>query len=229
MANPNTRKFILPLTISPATGAVLLIVCSVLMILSSCSPVRSGNPKRELPIEEKEIVVMDTLETVEDVGDIWGIEEEMLGSGTNAPKTIAKDTHIVILDPIIYKYEDSNDTRATDQQLEDISKLLDNGMTEQACTLADGLYSSLEDSEAKWHALFYVAECRIAKNQLDDAKAILAEILKSKARKEGREKALIRMGQIECLDGNKTAANEYYIQLRTDYPKSIYLPLAVCQ
>lgn len=205
---------------------MIIVIVGLVFFISSCSPVRSGNKNRSIDSEKETPAALDTIGSDEDDG--WEIDESSLGSGTNSQMPEEKDTLIIRLDPIVYKYADTNQSTAIDQQITDISEMLDNGMTEQACSLSEALWDSLEEGEQKWHARFFMGECLIAKNDLEGAKDIFASLLEGPARKDAREKSLIRMGQIYCLEGDTIKANEYFIQLRTDYPKSIYIPLAVC-
>jgi|GEM_PF-6511603 len=226
MLVPNINQYSFPALFSIPLFARVILVFAIVITMMACSPVRSGNQRMIQDSNDSiEMGAADTLKSIEDTGMMDG----SLGSGTNIIHDEPEDTLIINLQPLVYKYSEANNIKALEQQLQDISDMLDSGMTEQACSLSNGLWESLtEENEMKWHARYFMGECMVAKNDLDAATEIFEEIMASEAKKEGREKSIIRLGQIMCLKGNPSAAEDYFIQLRTDFPKSIYIPLAQC-
>jgi len=76
---------------------------------------------------------------------------------------------------------------------------------------------------------FFIAECYVAKDDLNSAKVKLEKIqINPKATDAVMEKVLVRLGQIWCVLDNEFKAEQYFKLLRSKYPKSIYIPLADC-
>jgi hypothetical protein len=207
----------------------IILVLIVGLIIVSCSPVRSGNVDRDIDnglLSAKDMEVSDTL-LVDDFGTYDSESNTLI---TYVDDIDIPDTNIIVLEPLVTKYDDMSDEESIAGQLDDISDLLNNGFIDQACNLAEVLYNSLDsDSEEKWEARFYMGECRVAKNDLAAASRIFSEIMQSGDRGIAREKTLIRMGQIKCLESQPAEASKLFIKLRTEYPRSIYLPLAKCE
>lgn len=99
----------------------------------------------------------------------------------------------------------------------------------KAKTLFEYIKNSMLIEPLWFETCYSLAECHISENNFQPALNELESILiYEEIPKEIREKALIRAGQIECILGNKVNSSKYFITLRKEFPKSIYLPLADC-
>jgi TolA-binding protein len=77
-------------------------------------------------------------------------------------------------------------------------------------------------------ATFYLAECNIMNNQIDEDLSNLESISNAKLNRAVAPKILVRIGQIYCLLGDNSQAEQYFKRLKKSYPNSIYNKLADC-
>jgi TolA-binding protein len=106
----------------------------------------------------------------------------------------------------------------------------DNEEYSKACPKFKSFSETFSPGDSLYYeANFFYSECLIQDNKIKEGKALLKMIENDKLLTDiVRERVLVRLGQIYCLENNETQAQEYFRTLRNDYPKSIYIPLADC-
>jgi TolA-binding protein len=81
----------------------------------------------------------------------------------------------------------------------------------------------------KYEADFMVAESQLMQTEYEKGMQRLQALLRSPATPPGvAERALLRQGQVHCLQGNSTKAQESFRQFRQRFPRSRYAKLADC-
>ncbi|MEN3026319.1 MAG: tetratricopeptide repeat protein [Chlorobiota bacterium] len=94
----------------------------------------------------------------------------------------------------------------------------------QRLTVLSVLPDSLADE-----ALFHVAECMAALGRLSEARSTYKHLLRQPdSRPSLRERLLLRLGHLACAESDLLRAQEFFSQLRREFPQSRYLPLATC-
>jgi len=85
------------------------------------------------------------------------------------------------------------------------------------------------DDPLYWEVLFMICECYIIRENYDQARKRLESVLVNSGTNNGlRQKALVRLGQVYCVINQPEDAQRYFIQLKKEFPTSLYLPLANC-
>lgn len=117
-----------------------------------------------------------------------------------------------------------------EKEIELTNQLLEKGEVEIAREKFSVLASTLPYGDSLYYeAKFGEVECLIAQRNITQAKKLLQELSKDKGiNAVTEEKTLVRLGQIECIQNNSQAANNYFNQLKNKYPRSIYLKVANC-
>lgn len=106
--------------------------------------------------------------------------------------------------------------------------LFTSGDYERAAELFSHLGDTAPDSLGA-EAIFYAGECAAAMGQLSHAQSSYERLLRRPAVAPSlRERALLRLGHVLCAQGQKSRAEEFFTQLRQEFPQSRYLPLATC-
>ncbi len=81
----------------------------------------------------------------------------------------------------------------------------------------------------KYEADFMTAEAQLMQTEYDSGMQRLQSLLRSPATPPGIiERALLRQGQVYCLQGNDAKAQESFKQFRQRFPRSRYARLADC-
>jgi TolA-binding protein len=135
------------------------------------------------------------------------------------------DTTFIKLDDIQVKSEKTY-LQGYDLAVEDF----DAGNYEEALNKFKLYAETLPPSDSLYFEIdFFIAECYVAQNDLNNAKYILEHIeLNPDATDAVMEKVLVRIGQIWCVLDNQSRAEQYFTLLRDKYPNSIYIALADC-
>ncbi len=162
-------------------------------------------------------------------------EEKNQQATPQKPKVRFEDTTKIEMEPIYaLKQNQAESVKKTinpiEKEIETANKLLENGQFDKAIEHFTILAGTLPSGDSLYYeAKFGEIECLIAKNNIVQAKSLLQNLLKDKKiNSETEEKTLVRLGQIECIQTNQANADIYFNQLRTKYPRSIYLKVANC-
>ncbi|MDX9790979.1 MAG: hypothetical protein RBT61_09145 [Candidatus Kapabacteria bacterium] len=92
-----------------------------------------------------------------------------------------------------------------------------------------GIKSSLNtDDSLYYESEFYLIECIISMNHLDEALIRLESLLAEQPNDSILERVLVRLGQIHCAKSNQRKAAMYFTRLADTNPNSIYLKVANC-
>ncbi len=147
------------------------------------------------------------------------------------------DTTIIKLPDIVDKESESEDDTQNNTYNNEYNKIfkeavsdLDNNNFELAYQKLNNLKSTLSTNDSLYFECdFYMAECMVSQNKLNDAKKIF-DLLETNenAPEVVLEKTLVRLGQIYCQKNDKKTAASYFSKLEMLNPKSIYLKVANC-
>lgn len=185
-----------------------LVLIISLVLLNACSPVRNHS------VSHKSRSSKSTLSQVVDTVKI-----------ADKPKQRFSDTTLIMLPTITAERKvELND------DFDKLVYLFDAEKFSEACPKFKTYSETLSTSDSLYYeAKFFYSECLFQQNQINDGKAILIQIEKDKELTDiVRERVLVRLGQIYCIEGNEKKADSYFKTLRNEYPKSIYIPLANC-
>ncbi len=126
----------------------------------------------------------------------------------------------------------SNDESTVDdnRQFKTALTAFDAGNYAESQKAFDILSRTLPSNDSlKYEAAFMVAESQLMQSQLDQGVQRLQALLQSPATPPGIiERALLRQGQVYCLQGNSAKATESFRQFRQRFPRSRYARLADC-
>jgi TolA-binding protein len=201
-----------------------LILLTILLLTSSCGTVRNStvrNNRQEKiediknpePIEIKDNRFTDT--TIIKLPDITH------SGRTNDNKEISENSNS---DSSISGMNEFNSA------FEIALKEFDNRKFGSAYQKFNNLKSTLTDTDSLYfESDFYMAECLISENKLNEAKKILDLLEVNKNVPDViLEKIFVRLGQIYCQRNDKKTAASYFSKLEMANPKSIYLSVANC-
>lgn len=147
------------------------------------------------------------------------------------PKNRFEDTTKIEMEPVYaLKQSQANPKNPIEKEIEFANKLLENGELDKAKEKFSILVATLPYGDSLYYeAKFGESECLIAQNNINSAKKLLLELNKDEnVNSETKQKTLVRLGQIECIQSNQNAAENYFNQLRNEFPRSIYLKVANC-
>lgn len=151
------------------------------------------------------------------------------------PKIRFEDTTKIEMEPIYALKQSQTNTKSNtknpiEKEIEFANKLLENGELDKAKEKFSILVATLPYGDSLYYeAKFGEIECLVAQNNINSAKTLLLELNKDEnINSETKEKTLVRLGQIECIQNNQNAAENYFNQLRNEFPRSIYLKVANC-
>ncbi|MBX3042086.1 MAG: hypothetical protein KIT33_11175 [Candidatus Kapabacteria bacterium] len=86
-----------------------------------------------------------------------------------------------------------------------------------------------DDDSLYYEADFYLIECTLSENNLNEAKSLLESMLVDiRLPNSVLERVLVRLGQIHCSRNDKKAATMHFTRLADINPNSIYLKIANC-
>ncbi len=134
------------------------------------------------------------------------------------------DTTVIIVQPSPVTAHNSLVSR-----FEKSAEDFDNERYEESCGKFR-LYAETfaKEDSLRYESLFYHCECLILENKINEAQAILEDIFDSSAPDAVKEKVIVRLGQIHCVNGDKKEAQTLFDLLRNRFPSSIYIPVANC-
>lgn len=188
--------------------SVVFLICLITLI--SCSPVRTTT-KVKIEKNKKDTEIVEKTYVNEDQR--------------------FNDTTLIVL-------QDVKAERPNGFNTSDISDSFTKAVTEfktgdydKACPKFD-IYSQtfLPGDSLLYEAIFYDCECKIIENNIIDAKIILEEMITDEEITPIIEqKALTRLGQIECVSGNPDNAQIFFDELKNKYPDSKYNKIANCE
>ncbi len=154
------------------------------------------------------------------------------------------DTNIVQLPTIIAieqtkkettAAKDSQENSNADYEMEllfnEAIKEFDNEDYKSSCPKFQSIVGTyLSTDSIYYEAKYYSNECLIVQNQINAAKLGLEKMyFDSKTPSEILERVIVRLGQINCLLKKDNIAQKYFDELKTRFPKSIYLKVASCE
>lgn len=113
-----------------------------------------------------------------------------------------------------------------DEALQNVEK----GNYQKAHNELKVIYESIEpDNDLYNIVIYYLAECELYLNKIDDAEKKFIMIIENNDNHEAIiERSLIRLGQIYCLRKQNEKAQQYFNKLKEHYPESLYLKFANC-
>lgn len=146
-----------------------------------------------------------------------------------AKQRFSDTTYIYLGDYKAPKEPTSSKTVLSDELNETI-ELYHNEKFSEACEKFAQLLSQTNKNQKDYQViLYYTSECYILKNMFDPAKRILQDILSMENLYDDiKEKCLVRLGQIYCVEKNTEMANRLFSQLRREFPQSKFKKLADC-
>lgn len=186
----------------------IIVLFLVLVVIIACAPVRNHSLSQK---SKKNTIISKS-----DTNNV---------KYSNSPKKRFSDTTLIMLPTITAEKKvilnDDFDKAVYMFDAENFSEACPKFKTySETLTTGDSLY---------YEAKFFYSECLFQQNKVKDGKSILMQIESDKALTNiVRERVLVRLGQIYCIEGNEKQADTYFRTLRNDYPKSIYIPLANC-
>jgi len=126
--------------------------------------------------------------------------------------------------------EITKSVQAMNDDLKQAIDLYHDGKFNEACEIFARLLTNTNKKAKDYQILlYYSSECYIAKNMFEPAKKLLIDVLSSDELFDDiKEKALVRLGQVYCIENKKKEAERLFSQLRREYPQSKYLKLADC-
>ncbi|MEJ5245521.1 MAG: tetratricopeptide repeat protein [Bacteroidota bacterium] len=126
--------------------------------------------------------------------------------------------------------EMTKSVQAMNDELKQAIDLYHDGKVNEACQIFARLLTNTNKQAKDYQILlYYSSECYIAKNMFEPAKKLLTDILSlDELFDDIKEKSLVRLGQVYCIENKKTEADRLFRQLRREYPKSKYIKLADC-
>ncbi|HPU23708.1 MAG TPA: tetratricopeptide repeat protein [Candidatus Kapabacteria bacterium] len=120
--------------------------------------------------------------------------------------------------------------QAMNDELKQAIDLYHDSKFNEACEIFARLLTNTNKQAKDYQILlYYSSECYIAKNMFEPAKKLLIDVLSlDELFDDIKEKALVRLGQVYCIENKKAEADRLFRQLRREYPQSKYIKLADC-
>ena len=191
----------------------MLLIC---LLIESCGTMRSPNSNQK----------SSKTSTKSKASNKKSEAEEEKVNDKNEEYVRFKDTLTVILPPVMT----FDRTKGIDSDFDKAVTDFENREYESACEKIE-VYAGIftQTDSLYFEAKYYLCECYIIKGNANKAIEILNEIINDNNLTESvRERVLVRLGQLYCLIGNKSEAENLFARLKNSYPKSIYLPYANC-
>lgn len=126
---------------------------------------------------------------------------------------------------------ESYNDEVINSELDDAISLYEDGQISKARNKFEALYSTINKDNPKFNEIrYYIAECDISENKIEKAKKDLLNLYFINYLKDNiREKVILRCGQLACYDKQKEKAQEFFDELRKNYPKSELNKIANCE
>lgn len=153
-------------------------------------------------------------------------------------KTTANEEELAALSK---RYSDTTivelSSQFTEKSLEIVKKFdsaierFDNELYKEACPEFSALAGTFNRQDSLYfEAEFYICECLIVNEKLDEAEGRLLELASDLyCTAVILEKSLLRIGHIYCAKGNVVKANYYFDQLKRMNSDSFLIPYANCE
>jgi len=140
------------------------------------------------------------------------------------------DTTYIYLGNYTPPKEPTSSKESLSDELNTAIELYHNEKYNEACERFAQLLSLTNKNKKDYQViLYYTSECYIVKNMFDPAKKILQDILSMENLYDDiKERCLVRLGQIYCVEKNLEMANRLFSQLRREFPQSKFKKLADC-
>lgn len=213
------------------------ILILLLLLFVGCS-VSSPTAKTSTKKKTKENVVVNTKENKSnnEIKEQQTKTKKSIDTANIAKKdkrTVRfKDTAVIEMEPIYAKKQKSENTKDNyiSKEIDKANKLMDLGKFDEAMKIYLMLTSTLQvGDDFYYEAKFGEIECLIGTKKIEQAKELLLNLINDpQLNSETEEKTLVRLGQIECLNKDKSKSEFYFDRLRKKYPESIYLKVANC-
>ena len=93
------------------------------------------------------------------------------------------------------------------------------------------MLNTLSPADSLYYEItFYLSECLIVKDKFVEAEEVLKMLVnRPNIPSDVIQKSLVRLGQIYCVVSRPAEANKVFTKLKTDFPRSKYIPLANCE
>lgn len=187
----------------------IILILIVLLMINSCSPVRNHSVAKKSNVNQKKSnnIQKDSVQ-----------QADVL-------KQRFSDTTFIVLPTVI-----AEKNSALSDEFDYIVNLFDTEKYDEACPKFKTYAETLTPGDSLYYeAKFFHSECLIQQNRMIEGKEILLQIENDERLTDlVRERVLVRMGQIYCVEKNFEKAESYFTHLKKRYPKSIYIPLADC-
>jgi TolA-binding protein len=186
---------------------LLITILLSLILLNACTPVRNHSGARKPKSMRESSQKTDTTAKAEVIKERFS------------------DTTLIVLPTVTAEKRKgySDDFSAAVKEFDDENY-------KQACPKFRSFAETFSPGDSLYYeAQFFYSECLIQENKIEQGKTILQKIENDDQLTDiVRERVLVRMGQIYCLEDKEEKAEEYFRTLRNDYPRSLYIPLADC-
>ena len=218
----------------------ILYIILIINAFSGCSSMHAPTYKTTLPKNTNQ--TLDKIDTSSDLlTDADNLQSPQSHRQQSKLKYRFQDTNLIEL-PALIAVQDTSNMEINQVQIANSHQtaidMFDNALQEfdnqnftQCCSKFNAIAETfLATDSLYFEAKFYECECKIVENKVIDAKLLL-EALYSDPHIPARvmERVIVRLGQIHCLLKNPQEANKYFIELKTNYPNSIYQKVANCE
>ncbi|OGU18160.1 MAG: hypothetical protein A2475_08775 [Ignavibacteria bacterium RIFOXYC2_FULL_35_21] len=198
-----------------------VLILPLLVLLISCSSVRTKTSARKPPPPKTEIAKKADKKTQTPTKPITKPKSRFTDTTKVVIKTNIRTTHVSInsqLDTAIVNFENASEEQ-------DLEKL------DQTCLEIKSFAETFAEGDSlKFEAMFYKSECLIIKQDFEDAEKVLSGIAKDKLIPNSvLERTLVRLGQVYCALDRKKDAQAMFSKFRKQFPNSIYEEIANCE
>jgi TolA-binding protein len=227
-----------------------LSIVAVLFFVSSCSPVRTRPKSSELHTRNSSEVPVNNKNNV-----VSNNKNNEQSSQNQLDDKIVQSKEMKNIDHSIIESEELEtkkipgilrrkaiDTTNIDLTIEPVSNKefttnfnsvvmdFDIKKYESACQKFEDFANTLPENDSLYYeSLFFMGECKIVEELYLKAEQTFNKILNGiKVPNDIKQRAILRLGQIYCIQNKKDESEKMFSRLKKDYPKSIYLQLANC-
>mgnify|MGYP001337472310 CR=1 FL=1 len=188
----------------------------ILLLLDSCSPVRSKNSRR---------VAVGKGQYPTGSVDTSG------GMMIQQPRNFFEKVRFDDTTTVVAEIQDKPREKTISDMLDEAINEFDNEQYDVACPKFDQFLETFMPGDSLYYeTAFMICECHVARNELQEAHDFLSKMNNmSDVPLIIKQKVLVRLGHIKCVQGDKAGANFLFEELKRDYPNSMYLRLATCE
>jgi TolA-binding protein len=197
---------------------IVLICC----LLDSCSPVRSKTSKR---------VAVGSGSYPSGTYSAGTYSDSANAAFAEPPKNFFDRIRFSDTTKVTAKVTDKPREKTISDMLDEAVNQFDKEEYDKACPTFEHLLETFVPGDSLYYeTAFMVCECMVARNELKEAHDFLINLNNSSNLPQLiKQKVLVRLGHIKCVEGDKAAANFLFEELKSTFPKSIYLRLATCE